>query len=366
MWLLNAKLLTHKYFEKPPERYAILSHVWKNEAHDFQAVKNAANPKELLGNGKIAQCCHQARLDGFNWVWIDICCIDKTNSVELSEAINSMYRWYMGATICYAYLFDVDPAENPGAPASSFRRSKWFTRGWTLQELVAAKEVVFFARDWTIIGGKDFFADLLRQITGIDVDVLTGQKSLGTVAAARRLSWASLRETTRVEDGAYSLMGIFDINMPTIYGEGPRSFLRLQEEIMRSSGDNTLFAWGQSHMLSIPSLLDPKNPTSLSSSSGSPVSSMMPYDVDNDPLEDASNDSFNLLASSIRDFSSPSGSENDAPPAADVVPASSESLSPVTLPHDMFTKLLETFFEDLDRASATDTSFNHVSSFACV
>ncbi|KAH9914156.1 heterokaryon incompatibility protein-domain-containing protein [Epithele typhae] len=242
MWLLHTRDLVLHKFERPPVQYAILSHVWRKSEQSFQDISTAKKQARL--SPKIEQSCRHARLDGFAWIWIDTCCIDKTNSVELSEAINSMYRWYAGAAVCYAYLHDVDPFENPGAPGSTFRLSIWFTRGWTLQELVAPKEMVFFARDWTMLGTKGFMVDLLQQITNVDVDVLLHQKSLVSVPAAKRMSWAAKRQTSRCEDEAYSLMGIFDIHMPTIYGEGSRSFRRLQEEIMRSALDHSLFVWG--------------------------------------------------------------------------------------------------------------------------
>ena len=205
MWLLHTKDLSLRYFERPPSKYVVLSHVWGKDEKTFQDLR-AATQKTAFEFRKIFHSCKHARLDGFEWMWIDTCCIDKTNSVELSEAINSMYQWYANASVCYAYLHDVNPAENPGGPNSSFRNSVWFTRGWTLQELVAPKELVFFARDWTLLGPKDFFADLLEQITGIDADVLTLRKSLSSVPLARRMSWASSRKTTRLEDEAYSLM----------------------------------------------------------------------------------------------------------------------------------------------------------------
>ena len=155
-----------------------------------------------------------------------------------------MYAWYAAAKVCYAFLGDAVAGEDMTHPLSTFRKSRWFTRGWTLQELIAPWDVVFFSGDWTIIGSKDNLADLLEKITGIDRGVLLHQKSLDDVSIAARLSWAATRTTTRVEDEAYSLLGIFDINMPTLYGEGKRAFRRLQEEIMRRIPDQSLFAPG--------------------------------------------------------------------------------------------------------------------------
>ena len=163
----------------------------------------------------------------------DLCCIDKTSSAELSEAINSMYRWYQESGVCYAYLADVPP--------NAFSKSRWFTRGWTLQELIAPSTVIFLDQKWQEIGTKSSLQRVISEITGIPTDILLGG-DLEDASIAQRMSWASKRETTRVEDAAYCLMGIFSIHMPMLYGEGERAFIRLQEEIMRVSDDHSLFA----------------------------------------------------------------------------------------------------------------------------
>ncbi|KAI5460550.1 hypothetical protein BGZ63DRAFT_340141, partial [Mariannaea sp. PMI_226] len=185
---------------------------------------------------------------GYEYIWIDTCCIDKTSSAELSEAINSMYKWYNEADICYAYLADASPAgiEDPSTPNSTFRQSRWFTRGWTLQELIASRQVEFFARDWTYLGAKNgdiSFTKLLNEITGIQLEVLTGEMSPQDVSIGSRMHWAADRQTTRVEDIAYCLLGIFNVNIPLLYGEGKRSFIRLQEAILSREEDQSLFAW---------------------------------------------------------------------------------------------------------------------------
>ena len=193
---------------------------------------------------KIRDACAVARTNGFRYIWIDSCCIDKSSSSELSEAINSMYAWYARAIVCYAYLADVPAEEDHGAPRSKFRRSRWFTRGWTLQELIAPRHVEFIAQDWTSIGSKHTLISLVEGVTGVNERALLHLTSLDKFSVSQRLSWASRRQTTRVEDQAYSLLGIFDINMPALYGEGERAFRRLQEEIMRRIPDQSLFAWG--------------------------------------------------------------------------------------------------------------------------
>ena len=253
MWFLRTSRAELHYFNQLPHRYAILSHVWGDDEQSFQhiqALHNQANqlsrkfnPRDLA-SPKIRGCCIYAEAQGFEWLWIDSCCIDKSSSAELSEAINSMYQWYARATVCYVYLFDVSAGTDPSARNSPFRRSKWFTRGWTLQELIAPKYVCFLSHDWVHLGDKALFSRLIEQVTGVDVDVLTFSVQLSSVPVARRMQWASQRKTTRIEDEAYSLMGIFGVHMATIYGEGRQAFRRLQEEILKNIADHTLLTWG--------------------------------------------------------------------------------------------------------------------------
>jgi hypothetical protein len=248
-----AKLPTEKFRSRVPPKvmdccsYAILSHVWGEKEDTFQGIQSLAElPAEirwLRVSPKVRNCCKYAKSLGFEWVWIDTCCIDKSSSAELSEAINSMYQWYSRADLCIAFLADVPDKEDPRGRRSSFRGSKWFTRGWTLQELIAPKIVVFVSKRWYTLGTKQGLASTIAEITRIDLDVLCLKRPPTEVSIARRMSWAADRDTTRVEDEAYSLMGLFQVNMPTIYGEGHAAFRRLQEEILRSSADHTLFAW---------------------------------------------------------------------------------------------------------------------------
>lgn len=223
----------------PP--YVILSHTWEEGEVSFQDMQGGdANQK--AGHDKIKRCCEVAAAQGFEHAWIDTCCIDKTSSSELSEAINSMYRWYQAAEVCYAYLSDVPPQE--GASGSAFANSRWFTRGWTLQELIAPASLIFFGSNWQEIGTKSSLQGVISRITGIHAEaLLCADDCLQNFSVAQRMSWASVRQTTRIEDLAYCLMGIFGVNMPMLYGEGERSFIRLQEEIMKSSDDPTIFAW---------------------------------------------------------------------------------------------------------------------------
>ncbi|KAK7420774.1 hypothetical protein QQX98_002578 [Neonectria punicea] len=220
--------------------YATLSHTWGDEEVTFQDLQQSGG-KSKKGFNKIVSCCAQAKKDGIEWIWIDTCCIDKTNSAELSEAINSMYAWYQHSAVCYVFLEDVPP-RIPYFPNSEFRKARWFTRGWCLQELIAPAKVEFYANDWSDIGTKWSLHQTIKEITGIPREALL-ERHLDDYSVAQRMSWASKRITTRVEDEAYCLLGIFDINMPLIYGEGRKSFQRLQTEIMRQEEDYSFLLW---------------------------------------------------------------------------------------------------------------------------
>ncbi|EUC50529.1 hypothetical protein COCMIDRAFT_49524, partial [Bipolaris oryzae ATCC 44560] len=219
----------------PP--YAILSHTWgpSNEEVTYQDLLDGKG-KEKFGYRKLILCGRQADHDGFQYFWVDTCCIDKTSSAELSEAINSMYSWYQSADVCYAYLADIGSKDY-------FPISKWFTRGWTLQELLAPKEMVFFDKNWSLLGTRADLQEEISERTRIPVSVLLQAEPVETFSVAQRMSWAAERKTTRIEDIAYCLLGIFNINMPLIYGEGENAFIRLQEEILKISDDHSIFAW---------------------------------------------------------------------------------------------------------------------------
>ncbi|KAK3292807.1 heterokaryon incompatibility protein-domain-containing protein [Chaetomium fimeti] len=229
----------------PP--YAILSHTWAEEEVTLQDVQQGLS-QSRLGYDKVTGACAVAVQDGFEYIWIDTCCIDKTSSSELSEAINSMFKWYSDAEVCYAFLRDVKADEDPHWQWSAFRRSRWFTRGWTLQELIAPGVVYFYGADWKLIGCRDKLLNVIVQVTNINPHYfVTGE--LSEFSAAQKMSWAANRHTTRPEDEAYCLLGLFDINMPLLYGEGERAFQRLQEEILRQSEDDSLFSHMQDQIL---------------------------------------------------------------------------------------------------------------------
>lgn len=227
----------HEFFDRKIPPYAILSHTWGEGEVSFQELLSGDGVFKR-GYAKIRRCCELAASDGFEYAWVDTCCIDKTSSAELSEAINSMYRWYRFSEVCYVFLADV-----PANVQQALCRSKWFTRGWTLQELIASPSVMFFDSQWRELGTKDSLGSLITEITQISREVLQDANKMERFSVAQKMSWASRRVTTRVEDIAYCLLGIFGVNMPLLYGEGEHAFIRLQEEIMKNTTDHTIFAW---------------------------------------------------------------------------------------------------------------------------
>ncbi|KAI4123669.1 MAG: hypothetical protein LQ338_005159 [Usnochroma carphineum] len=263
MRLLNTTSLEfEEFFNSNIPNYAILSHRWGPKEVSFKEMRKHAAPPGP-GLAKIKNFCQMAKNNGLKWAWIDTCCIDKRSSAELTETINSMYKWYACSAVCYAYLSDVKLLPevlailNPSLSASwldkrpeikrSFHDSRWFTRGWTLQELLAPEHVIFFDVNWTEFGYRSELADEISSITKIPKPYLQSDSQnepISKASIARKMSLASHRVTSREEDMAYCLLGLFDVNMSLIYGEGAvRSFHRLQIEIMRNSNDESLFAW---------------------------------------------------------------------------------------------------------------------------
>jgi hypothetical protein len=254
MRLINTTTyLLEEFFGATPP-YAILSHTWDRHEvsfQDWESDRDVDSRKQR--SAKIRGACEQARRDGYDFLWCDTNCIDKKSSAELTEAINSMYAWYQRARVCYAYLSDVDGASGCGVGARmlQFAESRWFTRGWTLQELLAPETLIFFDKTWTCVGSRDdrSLSWKICKITGIHEPYLSAssvfgtRREISTASVAERLSWLSQRATTREEDMSYCMLGIFDINMPLLYGEGPKAFVRLQEEIIKVSNDHTIFCW---------------------------------------------------------------------------------------------------------------------------
>ena len=238
--------------------YAILSHRWMSMEHEvnYDEMNDLAKMdqgeitevRRRDGYRKILDSCEQAKRDGYAWLWIDTCCIDKRSSAELSEAINSMFRWYENSRVCYAYFHDLSDEVFPTVcDEQKYPHSngwpEWFSRGWTLQEMIAPTNVRFFNKSWQPIGDKIKLASTLSEITRVPEHILTDGLPSNRPCVAQIMSWAANRKTTRVEDWAYSLLGLLDVNMPMLYGEGKKAFHRLQLEIIRMSNDQSIFAW---------------------------------------------------------------------------------------------------------------------------
>ncbi|RWA08193.1 hypothetical protein EKO27_g6918 [Xylaria grammica] len=223
-------------FNKDLPPYAILSHTWRDKEatiEDFNAFtarlprrRNMIDYEEAfeICQGKyqrfdkILGACGLAQKQGLKYVWIDTCCIDKSKSAELDESINSMFLWYERSHICYAYLEDFKLTGGV-LNREAFGLCRWFKRAWTLQELLAPKFVFFYDQSWNPLGEKTSLGSILSDITGIETSFLTETTSIYTASVAKRMSWAAAREATREEDRAYSLLGIFGVNMSLIYGE---------------------------------------------------------------------------------------------------------------------------------------------------
>lgn len=236
--------------------YAILSHTWLRSNNDqvtevtLEDMQDSTRRKELeksddpkaLGWAKLKGFCQRALQDGFDWAWMDTCCINKKDPVETQESINAMFDWYRNATICYAHLSDVDwnSPSSDHTGANILGQPLWFRRGWTLQEFLAPNFLLFVDKSWRNIGTRASQASAVERLMGIsrhDVD------NFRDCSIAKRLSWSSGRETTKVEDEAYCLLGLFGIQMPLQYGEGRKAFKRFQQELMKKFDDETLFAW---------------------------------------------------------------------------------------------------------------------------
>ena len=213
----------------PP--YVILSHTWDDTEPSFQDVSTLGTAQ----GSKIDMCCARAALDGWEYVWIDTCCINKDSSAELSEAINTMFNWYKKSAICYVYLSDIGKNGKPDLSAA-----RWFERGWTLQELLAPPSIIFFDREWSKLGTKWSLREKIIRATRISEEHLWDPTS---ASVAAKMSWASKRMTLLPEDRAYSLTGLFGVNMPLIYGEREKAFMRLKEQIIEEMADESIFVW---------------------------------------------------------------------------------------------------------------------------
>ena len=251
----STRLGLTEFSDSTPPGYAILSHCWDDQEVLYQEFVDSSSavldsPCDMLahkGWRKIMNCCSLAREAGIEWVWIDTCCIDKKSSSELSEAINCMFRYYEGSIRCFVILPDLVISGMTSTEMDhKISTSRWFKRGWTLQELIAPKEVDFYDANASYIGTRDSLTDLIVETTKIPVEYLNGTSQYRDASVAQRMSWASGRSTKREEDTAYCLLGLFDVNIPLLYGEGKKAFHRLQHAIISQLDDESVFAWTSS------------------------------------------------------------------------------------------------------------------------
>jgi hypothetical protein len=227
----NGDYCLTNHLQEPIPIYGILSHRWGAAGDEitYEEIKDGTrrsiNEDDLARPGfrKIQFCRERADDDGLRYFWIDTCCIDKQNEVELSHALNSMFYWYQQAARCYVYLSDVS---SPMGQDSTFESSEWFTRGWTLQELVAPESVVFYSSEGLRLGDKSSLSEQIHRTTRIPVKALKGLSSMNMFSVNERFQWAEGRHTTKPEDMAYCLLGIFNVRMTPIYADGEYDQLR--------------------------------------------------------------------------------------------------------------------------------------------
>ena len=231
----DGEFVPYEFNDESTPPYAILSHTWfgDHEEVTFQDIKHSTG-RSKRGWKKITFCAEKAISDGLEYFWIDTCCINQKSSSELSEALNSMFRWYRNSRHCYVYLSDVsfkNPNDLQQTLEADFRQSRWFTRGWTLQELLAPSSVKFFSEEANLIGDKKTLVQPIHEITRIPVTALSGTP-LAEFTTGTRMKWASNRQTKRAEDKAYCLFGILNVHMCPIYGEGgEEAWDRLKEVV---------------------------------------------------------------------------------------------------------------------------------------
>ncbi|KAM7183187.1 NACHT domain containing protein [Rhypophila sp. PSN 637] len=212
--------------------YAILSHTWGDEEVLLRDLADGT-AKNKAGYAKIQFCGEQAERDGLRYFWVDTCCIDKSDAGQLQHALNSMFQWYRNAAKCYVYLTEVSRRKRDGSSKwdLNLQGCRWFTRGWTLQELIAPAIVEFFSKDGEHLGDKKSLEKEIHNITGIPQRALQGSP-LSDFSVAERMKWIEKRNTKYEEDKAYSLFGIFDVHIPVLYGEGGQKALkRLRDKI---------------------------------------------------------------------------------------------------------------------------------------
>jgi heterokaryon incompatibility protein (HET) len=248
MRLINVRTHELQEFDKPPIEYSILSHRWIDDQevrlHDWEAYVAeqalvSSHTKEKSGFIKIRNACTQAKERGLEWLWADTACIDKRDNSEVGKSINLMFSWYQSASVCFVYLHDVQSGNRLEELTED--KPTWFTRGWTLQELLAPKKVLFFDQAWSFLGDRKVLAEVINKFTGIPVDVLCG-RDIRSYSYADRLSWAKGRQTKEPEDRVYSLLGLLGVALPAVgYGIGlEAAFWQLESAIERQKANGNL------------------------------------------------------------------------------------------------------------------------------
>ncbi|KAK2742724.1 het and ankyrin domain protein [Colletotrichum kahawae] len=235
------------HFTYPPSvQYAIFSHTWSSPHDDeWLSYTPAGQRSHSTKQDIIRRVCNLALSHNLQYVWIDEACIDKSSSADVSETINSLPKYFQRATICFAFLVDL-PCGTAVPCRDTWARCQFWTRAWTLQELILPSNLQFYDAQWHLRGERssEHLHSLISGITGIDEDILNHERTLDQASVARKMSWAACRRSFSPEDLAYSLLGLFGVCMPIVFGEGEeRAFRRLQEEIVKHTNDSSLFAW---------------------------------------------------------------------------------------------------------------------------
>jgi len=255
MWLIDSSTLELRKFgtgsaeARPP--YATLSHCWFDDDDEvfFQDLlyQHSKAIDRKRGYAKLEAACRLALSMKIGWLWVDTACIDRSSTAELSESINSMYRWYSDSQVNLVFLGDLDGGLDLDQDAERrLRQCKWMRRAWTLQELIAPRDSRFYDSKWTPVGNKQTLLSLLSAVTRVDKLVLEDPTCISAFSMGRRLSWAALRSVRNVEDNAYALLGILGVNMSVLYGEGEQAFVRLQKKAFKNNGDASIFIWESS------------------------------------------------------------------------------------------------------------------------
>jgi hypothetical protein len=240
---VRIKRAVRQYF-----RYVMLSHKWEDNEPLYQDVIHIAvyDLDKSPTRDKLQMFCKIVRDAGFDWAWSDTCCINKSDHFVLQEALVAMFKWYQGSAMMIVFLRGVRSASQLGALA----RSIWNTRAWTLQEYVAAKVIHFYTEDWTLYMNLDIpnhkespaIISEMEEATRVSAQTLMVLRP-GSDDIREKLCLAARRETTIVEDAAYSLLGIFSMSLPVVYGEGDHALGRLLSQLLTSSGDMSILAW---------------------------------------------------------------------------------------------------------------------------